>query len=191
MAANVETYIYTGINPGSGAALSSFGDNVRFNLADDNVQTTANPCIKPDAGSNYSFWKTIALYCSIAPDNYVNNVKLYTDGSNAWGASMPVKVGVASAYDQAVVDPVNAESGKQLLAANHAGMAAEPVDLFSYVNGAELSVPTAGTGAGGDFVPGDAPGRVCDFVVAQVEVMDTATGGTKAQQTITWRYDEA
>lgn len=185
MPATVKTYAYVG-NPATPSDLANFSDNLRFNCADTVIQNTdlSDPCVKPDAGQgpNFSWWKHLSLFAEVEPDNYINNIKLYTDGDNDWGAEVTVKVGLAPTYVQA---SGNAESGLELTEANHAGLSGPPDDLFSYDDVSMLDVPTA---SGGDHT---GVGRITQFVALQLSVTDQATGGTKAAQNVTWRYDEA
>lgn len=91
MAATVTTYVYTGAAPGSGAA----GAQLRFKNADDNTIDTNNPPVVPGVGTNYSWWKSIALYCSIAPGTSINNVKLYPENFRLFVCSEDANILVA------------------------------------------------------------------------------------------------
>jgi len=183
MAATVKVYGYYGATP-STEDLANVSDNLRFNNADTIVDNTdvTNPCVKPESGTNYSWWKTTALEAESAPTTYINNVKLYSDGSNDLGTGMGVKVATASSYVQATGD---AETGTQLTMANHAGLAAEPTDLFAFTSGSPMTVPIEG---GGNHT---GTGRITDFVVMQMDIADTAEGGQKGPEQLTYRYDEA
>jgi len=175
MAATVATYYYNGVG-GSGAAAT----NVRFKLADDNTQDANNPCVKPAAGTNLSFWKVIALYCTVAPDNGINNVKLYSDGTLAWtGCTVYVGDETPAAYSQAT----GAGDSGDAMIANYGGggVITAQTDSFSYTSGASKSI-TGSIAA--------ATGKITNYVVVQLSIGTTAVGGAQAAETITWQYDE-
>lgn len=175
MAATVATYYYNGAG-GSGAAAT----NVRFKLADNNTQDANNPCVKPAAGTNLSFWKVIALYATVAPDNAINNVKLYTDGALAWtGCTVYVGNETPAAYSQATG---SGDSGNAMIA-NYGGggVITAQTSLFTYTSAATKSI-TGSIGA--------ATGKITNYVVIQLSVGTTAVGGAQAAETITWQYDE-
>ncbi len=58
--------------------------NLRFNTDDTVNPATTNPMVKPAAGVNRSFWKTVALHATVAPDTSINNVFIYSDGTIGW-----------------------------------------------------------------------------------------------------------
>ena len=172
MAATVQTWIYTGAGP-SGAQAT----NVRFNLADDNDQDANNPCVRPAAGTNYSYWKSLRLYASVAPDTAINNVKIYSDGGAPWTGCM-IYVGdeTTSTYDQATGA---GDSGDEMVA-NHSQETGK-TDFFTYTSGATKSVSGS---------IGAATGDISDYVVLQLDIGTTAVGGAQAAETATWQYDE-
>ena len=177
MAATVATYVYTGVAPGSGASAT----NIRFKLADNNTQDSNNPNVKPTVGNNNSFWKTIALYCTVAPSTAINNVKLYTDGALAWtGCTVYVGDQMTDTYAQGVVDPGDADSGYEMT--NHSQITTK-TDLFTYTSGSPMSITLSASWA-------NVTGRITMYVVVQLTMGTTATGGAQAAETLTWQYDE-
>ena len=178
MAASVATYFYYGA--GATPPNSVVVTNLRFKLADDNNQDANNPCVKPVAGTNYSFWKHIALYCIVAPDTAINNVKLYADGSLAW-AGCVMYVGdqtlLFNQYDQG--ETGGADTGAEMVA-NHTNIASK-TDLFTYDSGSPKDI----TGS-----IAYTTGRITNLVVLQVDIGTSAGAGQMPQETLTWRYDE-
>lgn len=171
MAAVVETRVYYGAVPTEAVAA-----NVRFKLADNNVQDVNDPCVIPDAGSLYSYWKTGALYCTLAPLTAINNVKLYSDGSSGWsGCTLWVGDQMTGTYDQATG---SGDSGDEMT--NHSQITTK-TDLFSFTSDSPMSI----TGS-----IGYTTGRITNFVVLQVEITSAASGGHPPFETLTWRYDE-
>lgn len=178
MAATVATYFYYGVGatPPSDVVVT----NLRFKLADNNDQDANNPCVKPSAGTNYSWWKHIALYCTVAPDTAINNIKLYTDGSLAWaGCTMYVgdQTLLFNQYDQG--ETGGADTGAEMVA-NHTNIASK-TDLFTYASGSPMSI--SGSIA-------YTTGRITNLVVLQVNIGTGAGAGQMPQETLTWRYDE-
>ena len=173
MSATVQTWVFTGPGP-SGAQAT----NVRFKLSDDNTQDANNPCVRPAAGTNYSWWKCIKLYASVAPDTGINNVKIYTDGSLPWtGCTVQVGNNTVGTYDQATG---GGDSGDEM-GANYTPTLGGTVSLYTYNVGSVK--PVSGS-------IGAATGAISDYVVLQLDITSTATGGAQAAETITWRYDE-
>jgi hypothetical protein len=179
MAAAVETRYWNGAGPSSATAT-----NLRFNVSDDNDQDTGNPCVKPAAGTNYSAWKNLTLWCgATAPDNDIANVKIYTDGTLGWtGCTVQVgdeDIAIAS-YDQA---SGSGDSWDEMVA-NYVGISAK-TDLFTYTSGSSRSVTEAAAWS----TPGTNE-TITKFIVLQLDVGSTATGGSQSAETITWQYDE-
>lgn len=178
MPATVITRVATGVGPSYSTVT-----NLRFKLADNNDQDSNNPCVKPTSGTHYSFWKTIELYCSVAPDTDVTNVKLYSDGTLGWtGCTVNVGDQMTEVYDQGVVDGGNADSGSEMT--NHSQISSV-TSLFTYTSGSPMSI----TEHSGWATPG-ATEPITAFVVLQLAITTSATGGAQAAETITWQYDE-
>ncbi len=72
---------------GAGPARTAItGINTRANAEDaHSTGDTANPIEIPGAGSNYSFWVNTQLNATVAPDNLIDNIEWFTDGSNTYG----------------------------------------------------------------------------------------------------------
>jgi len=173
MAATVETRIFHGESPGDGVVAT----NVRFKLADNNAQDVNNPVVRPDAGTNYSYWKTIALHCTVAPDNAINNVKLYSDGALSWtGCTVYVGNETPGAYQQATGA---GDSGDEMVA-SHSGITGK-ADMFSYTSTSPKSVSGSIS-----YVTG----RISDYVIQQSALTSSAVAGNKPTETLTWQYDE-
>ncbi|MHC4397456.1 MAG: hypothetical protein ACYS1A_17585 [Planctomycetota bacterium] len=173
MAATVQNWYYNGAGP-SGAQAT----NLRFKLADNNTQDANNPCVKPAAGTNRSWWKCIKLYASVAPDTAINNVKIYSDGSLAWtGCTVQVGDETQATYRQATTG--GADTGTELVA-GYTEITAK-TSLFTYTSGAVKDVSGS---------IGATTGNITDYVVLQLDIGTSAVGGAQAAETITWRYDE-
>jgi hypothetical protein len=178
MPATVQIVRLTGAGP---SATDITGINTRANAEDAHTTAgTSNPIQIPTSGTNYSYWVTTRLNCTVTPSSLINNIKWYTDGANGFGTGVTCKVNTASSYVQATGTP--GTSGTQLTTGNHAGLAGTPVNAFTYTSGSPLSV----TGS----LSNPSTGQFGDRVVYQIEVDNTASPGATAQETFTWKYDE-
>lgn len=152
--------------------------------ASDAHQTTAagssNPIVIPAAGTNYSYWVTTRLSCSVTPSGTVNNIRWYTDGTNSLGTGVTCNVQTASSYVQAT--GTLGTTGTQLTTGNHAGLSGTPVDAFTLSSGSPKSVSGS--------IDNPSTGDFGDFIVYQIAVATTAGPGVSGSETFTWLYDE-
>lgn len=174
MAATVQIRQYTGAGPTqtdktSGSIVAGTSDE----LAASNLRV-------PSSGSNYSYWLTTGLYCTVAADNALNNIKWYSDGTNTLGTGVDMVVTPASAYVQSV--GTAGSSGSVLNLANHLGASAVPVAYETYTSGAKLTIAGSTDTTTGCFG---------DFLVMQVNIESTAGAGNTGEETLTWQWDES
>lgn len=155
---------------GSGAGTATTITNLRHNTDDTINPGTTNPLVKPAAGSNYGFWKTVYLNADTAPSGTINNVRFFTDGTIGW-TGVVLKAGTTAGYAQA--------TGTAGTAGDVSGVAT--VDASTYTSGSPLSV-------GGSITA--ATGVISNNVVLQAVVSTAAVAGTLAAETTTFRYDE-
>lgn len=180
MAATVVVAQYTGAAPGASTDVNSA--SVTVGTSDEAQNASAIPI--PSSGSNHSFWTTTALVATVAPDNAINNLKWYSDGTNSFGTGVTAIVTTASAYVQAV--GTAGSSGALLDSACNAGISGCPgaatSDLFLYTSGCKMTITgsiAATTGSIGD-----------KFVVQQLSVISTAGAGNSGEESITFEFDE-
>lgn len=180
MAASVSIIRMYGSSPSTVDVTSG---NVVANASDDH-QTVAsgstNPIVIPVSGTNYSFWVTTKLVCSVTPDGTINNIKWYTGGANPFGTGITCVVAQASGYQQAT--GTVGTTGTELTTMNHSSLSGSPVDAFSYTSGSPLSI----TGS----LSNPSTGDFSNPVVYQLAVASTAAAGVIAGATFTWSYDE-
>jgi hypothetical protein len=152
--------------------------------ADDTHQAVAagsnNPIRIPAGGTNYSYWVTTRLRCTVTPAGTINNIRWYTDGGNSFGTGITCKAQDAASYVQAT--GTQGTTGLQLTTGNHSGLSGAPVDAFSFTSGSPKSL--AGS------ISNPSTGDFGDFMVYQIEVAPTAAPGVTSQETFTWVYDE-
>jgi hypothetical protein len=171
---------------GSTTQTNITGINTRANAFDTHsTNDTTNPIAIPPSGTNYSYWVSTRLECTVAPSGVIDNLRWFSDGANNFGTGVTCKVakastGANSGYRQATGTP--GQTGTQLTQVNHTGLDAAPVDAFGKTSGSPLALTgsTSVTTTGG----------FGDFVVYQIEVASTASPGATAQETFTFQYDE-
>lgn len=167
MAATVSIKEVNGTAPGSASTVAS----ISFCTSDTATPGTSNPMVKPSAGTNRSYWKTLYLNADTAPSGTINNVKFYTDGTIGWtGATL--FAGTTATYTQA--------TGTQGTTGTDSAVAT--------TNAATLTVSAPLSVAG--TLTGPSTGKVSDYVVLQVDLSTSATAGTFAAETLTFSYDE-
>lgn len=183
MAATVVTKYYYGAGPTVETAT-----NLRFKTADNNTQDTNNPCVKPAAGTNYSAWKHITLYCTVAPDNDIDNIKIYTDGTldgdNSDYTDCVVYVGDEDIALASYVQATGSGDSWDEIVASHGGISAK-TSLFSYTSGAPRTVAEEAAWS----TPGSNE-EITKGIVLQLDIGSSASGGSQGTETITWVYDE-
>ncbi len=145
--------------------------NLRNNTDDTANPGLINPLVKPVSGTNYGFWKTVYLNAVTTPQNAINNVKLYSNGSLGW-TGVTLNVGYSATYNQA--------TGTVGITGNASGVAT--VDVQTYTSGSPLSV------AGSIANPNT--GKISDYVVFQAAISTSAVAGNLPAGTITFSYDE-
>lgn len=179
MTATVQIHQYTG-PAGTPTTTNITSGSVRAGTSDEPI--TASNIPVPSSGSHWSYWVSEALECTVAPDNAINNLKWYSDGTNSLGAGVACVVVTASAYVQA--SGTSGSSGSPLTVGNHAGIASGGASPFTrYTSGSTLSISGsigATTGCIGDR-----------WLVWQIQVESTAGAGNTGEETWTWQYDES
>jgi hypothetical protein len=153
---------------GAGATATTV-TSARFCTSDTYNPGTSFPLIKPTSGTNYSYVKTFYLNADTAPTGTINNVKFYADGTIGW-TGVTISAKTSSTYSQAT-------GTEGTTAAAMSGGA----DVATYTSASPLSV-TGSINA--------TTGKISDYVLLQAAVGTTATTGTTASETMTFRYDE-
>ncbi len=140
---------------------------VRFKLADNATVDTNNPITIPSSGYTYSFTKQIRMYCASAPDTKIDNLRLYTDGSNNFGTG---------------VDVLATNTGTTFSANATSAMSGQ--DLFGFTSAAPFDMDSV---ASADVT---ATGFVGDICRMQMRVSSLCSPGTLSSETVTLAYDE-
>lgn len=184
MSATVQIHRLTGSGAGSENNITSI--NTRANAEDSHSTAgTTNPIQIPAASSNYSYWVSTRLKCTVTPSGTINNLRWYTDGANNFGTGVTcigakASTGTNAGYRQATGSA--GVTGTELTTGNHTGLDATPGDVFSYTSGSPLSL----TGS----ISNPSTGQFGDFFVYQIVVGTTAGPGATAQESFSWKFDE-
>lgn len=183
MVATVQIQRFTGASP-SGTDIT--GINTRANAEDaHSTAGTTNPIQIPAAGSNYSYWVSTRLVCTVTPSGTINNIRWYTDGANGFGTGVTCKgakasTGADSGYRQATGTP--GSTGTELTQVNHTGLDEAPADVFGYTSGSPKSL----TGS----ISNPSTGAFGDYWIYQTIIGSTASPGATNAETFYWKYDE-
>lgn len=172
-------------NPGAETDTDPLGPpNIRFKRADDPNIDNNDPNIIPVSGTNFSRWKQIYLKCVVAPQTQVDNVKIFTDGTG-FGTGITVVVGdqtpTKNSGSNAGYDPSNVDDE---VITNHSGISSD-TNFFTFTTVSPFSVSISESGSIIEEI-----NETTNYVVLQMELLNTADPGDLANETITWEYDE-
>ena len=174
-------------NPGTQQDTSSLGPpNIRFKDGDDATINLTNALVIPPSGTTYSRWKHIYLKCTGAPDTQIDNVRFYTDGGG-FGTGITLKVGdqFPTKNSGSSAGYEVADTSAQELVASHGGITSS-TDAFTFTSGSPLSGPTISEA--GSII--NAINETTNYLLLQMEVINTASPGNLADETLTFVYDE-
>ena len=178
MAATVTINKITGTVAASTVTAITSG-SLRFGTSDHATSPSSIPV--PTSGSNYSYWATLQLLCTVAPTTSITNAKFWTDGTDSFGTGIDGIIIPASGYASAV--GTAGSSGSLLNAANYgvaACLATSP--LFLYTSSCKLTL-TGSLGA--------TTGSFCNRAIVQLNVLSTAGAGNSSEETFTFSFDES
>src|SRR3990167_6922290 len=167
MAATVVVKQLVGASPGSATTIT----NLRINTDDTVNPGTTNPLVKPAAGTNYSFIKTVYLNADTTPSGTINNCYIYSDGTIGW-TGVTLFAGSNGTYHEAEGTVGTTAAISTVATAN----------VESWTSGAKKQL----TGT----LANPSTGRITDFVVFQSRVSTSAVAGTLTAETMTFQYDE-
>lgn len=166
----------------------------RLNTADVVADGVANPVAIPASGTNYSFWASMRLVCSVAPATEINNVRFYSSGSNTLGTGVGLNVSTVAGTNGSTTTNYTQATGTAgvsglEMGANYGHAISSPASVFGYTSGAPLTV-TGTFVTGVDTAADSAAGSFADWVILQLTVGTTAGAGVCPAQTLTYIYDE-
>lgn len=152
-------------NGAGGTPTDKTSGQIRFKNADNATVDTANPMVKPGAGTDYSFEKWLRLNVTGGTYTEITNIKAYMDGANGLGTGVTLYAKAVASY----ATPAEATG------------TAGYTDAFTYTSGSPLSL-----GAG----PYSSTGEKGDHLVMMLAVDTSASGGITSSETLTFSYDE-
>ena len=152
-------------NGAGGTPTDKTSGQIRFKNADNATVDTANPMVKPGAGTDYSFEKWLRLNVTGGTYTEITNIKAYMDGANGLGTGVTLYAKAVASY----ATPAEATG------------TAGYTDAFTYTSGAPLSL-----GAG----PYTSTGEKGDHLVMMLAVGTSASGGITSSETLTFGWDE-
>jgi len=198
MAANVVVQEMNGAGPSYTTRGTAAGSTARYCTDDNAAPGLNNPIPIPDAGFNYSYWKSHTLEVSGTAFTQVSNVQWYSEGTPTWtfGTGGEVRVGIRDAgdngcpngsYDQA--SGTVGASGTPLEQGDghtyYLGQGTPSADIGDYPTGSKLLVDSGSYTPNGTSYP--------NHVVTQVKVDTAGNGAQQGEQadiTLTFQWDE-
>ena len=191
--ATIELVRVTGAS-GSETLTQVDGLTTQLNAADAPMDNVSHPIQIPTSGTRYSYWACVCLNCNVAPTTEINNMVVYSSGSNPFGTGIGMNVSAVAGvngstttnYTQATGTP--AVTGLEM-GANYGHSISTPTNFFSYTQSSPLSL--SGSFVTGVDSAGSVPtGRFCDWLIEQLTVASTAASGITASATVTFMWDE-
>lgn len=178
-------------SPGTLTDIDALGPPaLQFRTADNSTVDNLAPIVIPTSGTNYSYAKSVYLYCDAAPSVQIDNVQIYTDGSSGLGTGVGTVIG-----NQFPTKNSGSSSG-YIVATGTAGTTGTEVtafytgvttvtDFFTFNSGATKALTISESGS---II--NAIGETTNYFILQLTVGTTATPGTTANETATIQYDE-
>ncbi len=190
MVATVSVYFDWGgadTAPGTSTDVDALGPPcLRFKNADDATIDGADKPTIPAAGTIYTYWKSIYLYCDDADGHTLDNFRFYTDGANGLGTGCDIYVGLQFPTKNSGSDAgYEVANNANELVAEHGGITTS-ASIFDYTSGAALTVSCSET----DNEINDT-GETTNYIILQGRVASTASPGDCPNETLTIAYDEA
>ncbi len=195
MAATFNVVLDTGGSngsPGTSTVVDALGPpNVQCKTADDPTVDTINPCVIPASSTNYSYTKSLFMKCTGAPATQVNNVQIYTSGSNPLGTGVDIHIGQQfPTHNHGSTAGYIKATGTQSVTGNemttfYTGITSTS-SIFSYIQGSALVISISESG--GNIVNVN---DTTNYFVIQMTIASTATAITQTPSaTATIQYDE-
>ncbi len=172
--------------PGTSTVVDALSPaNVRFSTADNAEVNLLNPIEIPTVASTvYSRWKSLYLQCLTAPDNAVDTLLFFTDGT-VYGSGVDVFIA-----NDTLVKSSTSSTGYQI-----SDLSNEPMTDRGDITGetnissfTDLAAKTIGISETGNLI--NAIGETSNYLVLQMQVDETASPGTLSTETLTIQYDE-
>lgn len=145
--------------------------HVKHQSADRYDNDTTYPIVKPSSSSNYGYTKSLVPSAS-GSFTSLSNWKWYSDAGNGFGTGVTLQAKVLAQGSYAQASGTQGTTGTVMSGGS---------DAFGYSAGSPLSLTGTITASGSGSV---------QLVQLQMVVATTASAGTTASETLTWRWDE-
>lgn len=178
----------TDANPATSVDITALGPpTLKFKNADNSTIDTNDKLTIPAGATIYSYWKSIFLKCTANESSHViNNVKIYSDGSNTLGTGVDLSVGLQfPVHNSGATTGYEVANNANEMVAEHGGITTK-ASIFDYASGTGLTVTISETSN-----QIDAANETTNYVILQMSVANTASPGTTPTETLTFSYDEA
>ncbi len=173
--------------PGLTTAIDALGPpNLLFKNADNPLIDSLNKITIPAAGTVYSFLKHIYIKCTANADAHtMNNVTLWSDGTNSLGLGIDMMIGLEFPTHTAALTTGYEVADATEMVAQH-GSIATSTSIFTKTSAVPLTVTITEAGAVINAV-----GETCNYIIMQANIASTANPGISPTETTTISYDEA
>jgi len=142
MAATVSIYADIGgtdNTPASENDVDALGPpNLKFKDADDLTIDNVAKVVIPSGADVYSYWKSIYLYCDAVPDNQIDTVELYSDGTFG-DTGVDYRIGTEQPVKTNALDTGYDVADSSLVVTTHTDITAE-ASLSALTSGAPKSI---------------------------------------------------
>jgi hypothetical protein len=169
MSATVAILVWHGASGSKASTGLTDGQAIRFKQADNDTVDLINKIPIPGSGTNYSYCKNFQFSCTVTPSNVLDNLKVYSDGTDSMGTGVDLLVKDSATYVDPTTTTTSAVSGTS--------------SIFGYSSGAPLAI----TGS----LSNPSTGAFGDYIVMQMSVASTASPGTTTSETLTFSFDES
>ncbi len=194
MVATVSVKVDTGGTSGTPATstdIDALGPpTLQFRTEDTSSVDTAKPIVIPTSGTNYSYTKSMYLFCDAAPSVQIDNIQVYTDGSSGLGTGVGVVIGdqlrTKNSGTSSGYIPATGTSGTtgNEMTTFYTGVTTV-TSFFTYTSASTKSITISETGS---II--NAIGETSNYFILQMTVGTTASPGTTSNETGTIQYDE-
>lgn len=193
MTATLKLYLDHGGSDGSPSStdIDSLSPNLRFKCADDASIDTANPLVKPNVGTNYSYAKNCYIKCTVAPALLINNIQIYSDGANGLGTGVDCLIGQQfptrnSGSTAAYKKATGTSSSGTVMTSLYSGVITSTASVFTYTSSSPLSISISESSSQIDAI-----NETTNYFVLQMSVGTTASSiDLTPTESLTISYDE-
>jgi hypothetical protein len=152
---------------GSSAGVDKSAGTIRFKAADDTTVDTNDRLQIPPSGSVYSYTKQARFYFQSAPSVDIQNLRVYTDGTNSFGTGISVQYDLSGSFAANINTNISG------------------TNIFTKISGTPIDLDAINTG------PHTGTGYKGDFLRMQMTVSSAASSGTLASEGLVFAYDES